>query len=309
MLREIIKIDEEKCNGCAACIPNCHEGALQIVDGKAVLVSDLMCDGLGACLGHCPEGALSIVKMEAEPYNETVVMKEMVSKGKNVVIAHLSHLKEHGETEYLKEGVRYLMENKASLDFDPAEVTEKVHNLKSNTLAFKPVQTAASASPKPHACPGSASREFKLNPEANIQPPSSPSSHSHSHSHSALSHWPVQLHLINPSASYFQNADLLVAADCSAYAAGNFHADFLSNKKLVIACPKLDRGLDTYIEKLIVLINESKVNTITVLRMEVPCCGGLVHLVKNAVDMAGRKVPVKEIVLGIKGEVLGEEWI
>ncbi len=305
MIREVIQIDEEKCNGCGNCIPNCHEGALQIVDGKAVLVSDLMCDGLGACLGHCPEGALSIEKIEAQPYNETLVMAQMVSKGKNVVIAHLTHLKEHGETEYLKEGVRFLWDNKDSLDFNPAEVVEKVHNLKPVAPVFKPVQAAAHVHAAGHACPGSASREFNLNPNVSKN---SPPPHSHSNS-SSLTHWPVQLHLINPAADYFRNADLLVAADCSAFTSANFHEDFLKNKKLVIACPKLDHGLDTYLQKMIRLISDAKVNTITVLRMEVPCCGGLVQLVSDAVTRSGRKVPVKEVVLSVSGEVIGEEWV
>jgi NAD-dependent dihydropyrimidine dehydrogenase PreA subunit len=303
MIREVIQIDEEKCNGCANCIPNCHEGALQIVDGKAVLVSDLMCDGLGACLGHCPEGALSIVKTEAQPYNETIVMREMVSKGKNVVIAHLTHLKEHGEKEYLKEGVRFLLENEGQLDFNPLEVIEKVHNLKPLSPAFKPVQAAPHNHAQGHACPGSASREFK--PAAT----SVNSSNQAVKLNSALTHWPVQLHLINPAAEYFRNADLLVAADCTAFTSANFHEDFLKNKKLVIACPKLDHGIDTYLQKLIKLISDARVNTITVLRMEVPCCGGLVQLVSDAVAKSGRKVPVKEVVLGIAGDVLGEEWV
>jgi hypothetical protein len=121
---------------------------------------------------------------------------------------------------------------------------------------------------------------------------------------SSLTHWPIQLHLINPAAAHFQNADLLVAADCTAFSFGNFHDDFLKNKKLVIACPKLDHGQDTYLLKLVSLIKDSKVNTITVLRMEVPCCGGLVQLVKSAVDQSGRRVPVKEVVLGIGGQLL-----
>jgi NAD-dependent dihydropyrimidine dehydrogenase PreA subunit len=303
MIREVIQIDNEKCNGCGNCIPNCHEGALQIVDGKAVLVSDLMCDGLGACLGHCPEGALSIVKTEAQPYNETIVMKEMVNKGKNVVIAHLTHLKEHGEKEYLKEGVRFLLENEEKLVFNPLEVIETVHNLKPLSPAFKPVQAAPHIPAQGHGCPGSASREFK--PVA----ASAASATQGVKLNSALTHWPVQLHLINPAAEYFRNADLLVAADCTAFTSANFHEDFLKNKKLVIACPKLDHGQDTYMQKLIKLIADARVNTVTVLRMEVPCCGGLVQLVSDAVTKSGRKVPVKEVILGISGEILGEEWV
>ncbi|MFH1321491.1 MAG: 4Fe-4S binding protein, partial [Bacteroidota bacterium] len=128
MKREIIKIDEDLCNGCGECIPNCPEGALQIIDNKAVLISDLMCDGLGACIGHCPEDAITIEKREALPYDETAVIKEMISKGKNVIVAHLKHLKEHGETGYLKEAVKYLEGQKDKLGFSFKEVINEVHN-------------------------------------------------------------------------------------------------------------------------------------------------------------------------------------
>jgi NAD-dependent dihydropyrimidine dehydrogenase PreA subunit len=299
MIREIIQIDENKCNGCGNCIPNCHEGALQIIDNKAVLISDLMCDGLGACLGHCPEGALTIGKKEAGPYNEAMVMKQMVKKGKNVVIAHLKHLKEHDEREFLKEGVRFLWENKELLDFNPAEVVEKVHGLKPVYTVYQPVQHTTHA----HACPGSTSKVFSQNTT-----PSQPDVPNVSIG-SALTHWPVQLHLINPDAVYFQNADLLVAADCTAFSNGDFHRTFLKNRKLVIACPKLDKGMDIYLQKLIRLINDAKINTITVIRMEVPCCGGLVQLVSESVSRSGRKVPVKEIVLSVEGGVLSEVWV
>jgi NAD-dependent dihydropyrimidine dehydrogenase PreA subunit len=301
MIRELVRIDEEKCNGCGNCIPNCHEGALQIVNGKAVLVSDLMCDGLGACLGHCPEGALSIERAEAQPYDESLVMKEMVIKGKNVVFAHLLHLKEHNEKEYLKEGVRYLLESRDTLSFNPVELIDKVHNISQAPPAFRLVQ--ASPVTNAHACPGSASREF------NIATSIAETGSQKVKLNSALTHWPVQLHLINPAAEYFRGADLLVAADCTAFTNANFHEDFLKNKKLVIACPKLDHGLDTYKQKLITMISQANVNTITVLRMEVPCCGGLVQLVADAVMQSGRKIPVKEVVLGISGEILMEEWV
>ena len=122
MKREIVNIDEELCNGCGDCIPNCHEGALQIIDGKARLISDLMCDGLGACLGYCPEGAITMEEREAEAYDEVKVMKDMVFKGKNTIIAHLSHLKNHNQTNFLKLGVEYLLDNQDRLDFNLDEV-------------------------------------------------------------------------------------------------------------------------------------------------------------------------------------------
>jgi len=299
MLREIIHIDEEKCNGCGNCIPTCHEGALQIIDNKAVLVSDLMCDGLGACIGHCPEGALRIEKKEAEPYNETAVMSQMILKGKNVVIAHLKHLKEHNEKELLKEGVRYLWENKELLEFNPAEVVEAVHGLKPVSQTFHLVDHSGHGS----GCPGSASMVFSAQNQDLINDKEEFTLSS------LLTHWPVQLHLVNPASEHFRNADLLVAADCTAFSNGDFHRTFLKNKKLVIACPKLDHGLDVYLEKLTRLVKESKVNTITVLRMEVPCCGGLLKIVKEAINRSGIKVPVKEIVISIQGQVLTEEWV
>ena len=294
MRREIVEIDREKCNGCGNCVPNCHEGALQIIDGKAVLVSDLMCDGLGACIGHCPEDALRIEVREAGTYDERKVMAEMAGKGKNVVIAHLRHLKDHNENGFLKEGVSYLWEHEDELDFHPSEVVEAVHELPAVSAAFR---VAGTPSHHGHGCPGSRSEEFTARPVSSSVEEEAPKS-------SELTHWPVQLHLINPSAGFFQGADLLLAADCAAYAAGDFHAAYLRNKKLIIACPKLDQGKEIYIEKIRRLITDAKVNTITVVRMEVPCCGGLLQMVHLAAGAAGRKVPVKEIVLSVSGEVM-----
>lgn len=303
MKRAIITIDEDKCNGCGACIPNCHEGALQVIDGKAVLISDLMCDGLGACLGHCPEGALEIIEREAEPYNEVKVMADMLPKGKNVVTAHLKHLKEHGEFEYLKQGVTYLKANSHTANFDIQEVIDIVHHTPAGDNAQ---QHAPKPIPTPVAlhhgggCPGSQSNSFTQAPVEGSAPQEAPS---------ALTQWPVQMHLINPLASYFTGADLLVAADCVAYSLGNFHSKFLQGKKLAIACPKLDSNKDIYLDKLIRMIDDAKVNTITVMIMEVPCCEGLLNLVLNACQSATRKVPVKAITVGIQGEILSEEWM
>jgi NAD-dependent dihydropyrimidine dehydrogenase PreA subunit len=303
MKREIIQIDEDKCNGCGLCVPNCHEGALQIIDNKAVLISDLMCDGLGACIGHCPEGALTIEEREAEPYDEIKVMEIMADKGKNVVIAHLKHLKDHGETEFLKQGVGYLTQHKEKAKFDVMEVINEVHNYKkaagnSHEQPAKPL-----IAPITHhhggGCPGSQAKEFVK---------TAPVSHS-ADTPSALTQWPVQMHLINPMAGYFQGADLLVAADCVAFSLGNFHSKYLQGKKLAIACPKLDSNKEIYLEKLVRLIDDAKVNTINVMVMEVPCCGGLLQLVTNATQRANRKVPVKAVTVGIQGNILSEDWV
>lgn len=306
MKREIIKIDEEKCNGCGLCVPNCHEGALQIIDGKAVLVSELMCDGLGACIGHCPEDALTIEIREAEAYDEVLVMEDMIGKGKNVVAAHMKHLKEHREFAYLKQAAGYLIQNKEKAKFDVMAVIDDINNTQGNNTKAEKHQHTGKPSGIPvmqhhgGGCPGSQAMEFSKNLQIDEVIDESPS---------ALTQWPVQMHLINPMASYFQGADLLVAADCVAFALGNFHSKFLQGKKLAIACPKLDTNKEVYLEKMIRLIDDAKVNTINVMIMEVPCCGGLLQLVINATRRASRRVPVKSVTVGIQGEILSEEWI
>lgn len=304
MKREIIRIDEEKCNGCGICVPNCHEGALQIIDSKAVMVSELMCDGLGACIGHCPEGALTIEKREAEPYDEEKVMKEMIGKGKNVIIAHLKHLKEHNEDSFLKQGIRFLWDNKVMLNFNPAEVVEAVYNLppKNEEFEASPFVLQKQAQ-EYHSCPGSGTQNFgKRSDYENSQIKTL------SEQVSELNHWPIQLHLINPSAEHFAGCDLLLSADCVAFSLGNFHDKFLKNKKLVIACPKLDHGMEIYVEKITRLIDESGINTITVIRMEVPCCGGLLQIVKLALQRTRNRLPVKEVVVSVSGEIIKDEW-
>lgn len=309
MKREIIRIDEEKCDGCGNCVPNCHEGALQIIDDKAVLISDLMCDGLGACIGHCPQDALTIEEREAEPYDEIAVMKEMIQKGKNVVTAHMKHLKDHQEHAFLKQGVEYLLQNKEKLDFNPVEVIQAVHQHGKPRNIARTEGIPEPAGMHVHAgggCPGSREMSFgSQNPAGTIEQ----SGEVVADQPSALRQWPVQLHLINPAAGYFQGSDLLVSADCVAYALGNFHANHLQNKSLVIACPKLDSNMEVYEQKLTALIDQAGINTITVMIMEVPCCGGLIQLVQSAASRAQRKVPVKAVQVGIQGQILAEEWI
>jgi Fe-S-cluster-containing hydrogenase component 2 len=289
MKREIVKIDEDKCTGCGLCVPNCAEGAIQMIDGKARLVSDLLCDGLGACLGHCPEGAITIEEREAEPYNETKVMELMVKQGKNTVIAHLKHLKDHNEHGFMQEGVKYLIEHQKELSFSIEEVINEVKGVKAHAHNHGE-----------GGCPGSKAIAFAKE-ESNETPVGSQPSQ--------LSQWPVQMHLVNPSASYFQNSDLLLAADCTAFAIGDFHSKWLKNKSLAIACPKLDSNLQVYVDKLTALIDNAKINTITVMIMEVPCCGGLIQIVKTAKAEAQRNVPVKKVLVSLQGEIISEEWI
>jgi NAD-dependent dihydropyrimidine dehydrogenase PreA subunit len=300
MIREVVHIDEELCDGCGVCIPTCHEGALQMIDGKARLVSDLMCDGLGACLGHCPQGAITIEKREAGPYSEASVMEIMVGKGANTVVAHLSHLKEHNEMEYLGEGVRYLKEHEDELDFDIREVMSRVHHAR-----VEEEQLAC-------GCPGSEARSFNPQSAAGQHVAFAGGSltlESNGNQPSELRQWPVQMHLINPMASYFQQADVVLAADCVAFSLGNFHSRWLKGKSLAIACPKLDSGQESYIAKITSLIDDARINTLTVMMMQVPCCGGLLQMARIATDRATRKIPVKSVIVGLEGEILKEAWI
>ena len=299
MKRTIIKIDEALCNGCEACVSGCHEGALQMIDGKARMVSELFCDGLGACIGDCPVGAITLEEREAEPYDEIATIERMIPKGEKTIIAHLKHLKEHGEVEYLKQGVGYLRAHDILIDF------AQVHNHGGAGCASKP---AASPVSHQHAggCPGSREMTFeKAKPASGGFKMAAVATENASQ----LRQWPVQLHLLNPEAGYFRNADVVLAADCVAYSFADFHKRFLSGKILAIACPKLDSNKESYVEKIKTMILRSAINTLTVLIMEVPCCGGLLALAQKAVAESGRKIPLKLMVVGVKGDILREEWV
>lgn len=299
MKREIVKIDEELCNGCGLCIPNCHEGALQVIDGKVRLINDLMCDGLGACLGHCPEGAISIEEREALPYDEVEVIKDMIPKGKNLIIAHLQHLKEHGEFEFLKQGVSYLEQHQNELNFDFNEVKYNVHNNIKNDM--NDLNNPHEHGNSKCGCPGSKMIVYNDEPESeNV---------STTPIKSELRQWPVQMHLVNPMAPYFREADVVFAADCVAFSIGDFHLKYLKGKSLAIACPKLDSDMEIYIDKLVSMIDDAKINTLTLMIMEVPCCGGLVQMAKTALSKASRKIPMKAIKVGLRGDILSEEWV
>ncbi len=298
MKRTIIKIDEELCNGCEACVSGCHEGALQMIDGKARMVSELFCDGLGACIGDCPVGAITLEEREAEPYDEIATIERMIPKGEKTILAHLKHLKEHGEVDYLKQGVGYLRANGIDIDF------AQVHNHNGAGCSSKPVAAGVQHS-HVSACPGSKEMSFAqaAAPAFIMAPPVS------SESQSQLRQWPVQLHLLNPEAGYFKGADVVLAADCVAFSYADFHNRFLAGKILAIACPKLDSNKESYVEKLKAMIINSVINTLTVVIMEVPCCGGLLNLALKAVDEANRKIPVKLVVVGVKGDIQREEWM
>jgi len=244
-LRDLVRIDEELCDGCGECVPSCAEGAIAIVDGKARLVDEALCDGLGACLGHCPQGAITVVQADAAPFDEALA---------------------HGATPR------------------PA-------------AAAPPFAAPHGHDPMAGGCPGSRMQEFAASgPVADGAPRPS-----------ALRHWPVQLHLISPAAPAYRGADVLLAADCVAYAAGDFHRDFLAGRALAIACPKLDSQQETYVAKLAALIDGAGIRSLTVAVMEVPCCGGLVRLAQAAAAQARRSVPLRVVVVGVQGQVLVEQ--
>lgn len=273
--RKIINIDEQKCNGCGLCIPNCPEGALQIIDGKARLISDLFCDGLGACIGHCPEGAIQIEEREAKPYDERKVMANVVKQGPNVIKAHLEHLRDHGEHGYLKEAIDYLKENNMEV----------------------PASLSSGHGPGHSGCPGSKMMDFRsARPSSVVPRPSAAQA-------SELGQWPVQIMLVPPHAPYLDNADLLIAADCVPFAYAAFHEDLLRGKALLIGCPKLD-DVDYYKEKITEIIKNNNIKSVTYAHMEVPCCFGLVGIIEEAITQAGKEVPFKETVISIRGEKL-----
>jgi ferredoxin len=276
--RKIIEINEDTCNGCGQCIPNCPEGALQVIDGKARLVSDLFCDGLGACIGHCPTGAMNVVEREAKPYDEKKVMENIIKAGPNTVKAHLKHLKEHGEMGYLRQAVEVLQ----TTGMPVPDLREEGHGCPSGG----------------GGCPGSRMIDLSSS-EAQAQG---------GDTSSQLRQWPVQLHLVSPQAPYYRGRDVVLAADCTAYALGGFHGEILKGKGIAIACPKLDSEQETYVEKIRSMIDDAKINTLTVVMMEVPCCGGLLHLAKQAAGAAKRKVPIKSMIISIRGEIISEEW-
>jgi len=269
MKRDIITIDEDKCTGCGKCIPGCPEGALQIIDGKARLVSDLFCDGLGACINECPHGAMSVENREAEVYDEKKVMINVVKQGENTIKAHLKHLKDHNQTEYFNQAVEFLKENNMSVP----ELSNK-DNL-------------------PCGCPGNLTKkiEREIRCAENINQKSN------------LENWPIQLALLNPNAPYLKNAELLISADCAPFAYGNFHSKFLQNKVLIMFCPKLDSSIEQYIDKLSDIFKNQHIKSITLVRMEVPCCGGVEKIVTRALEQSGKNIIIKEYVISISGEI------
>jgi ferredoxin len=235
--RQIIRIDQEKCDGCGVCVPSCAEGAIQIVDGKAQLLADKFCDGLGACLGECPQGALSVEEREAEEF------------------------------------------------VGPAPGAAPHH----------PAPEAARPESEVFVCPGSALRQF----ERDKAPAAG---------ESALGHWPVKLRLVAPKAPFLKGASLLVAADCAPFAAGDFHARYLQGKAVVCGCPKFD-NLEEHVAKLTAILKENDIQEITIVNMEVPCCFGLVQVVRQALEAVGKSPPITICTLGAAGQLAQQQKI
>lgn len=312
MIRKIINIDLEKCNGCGLCIPNCPEGALQIIDNKARLISDLFCDGLGACLGHCPEGAIEVIEREAEPYDEYKVMDIIAAQGRNTILAHLEHLRDHQEYEFLKLAVKYIKDH--NIDMSPEEEQQPQQTYPEITFPSLGEAMKHSGHGSSCGCSGGKTIDFKIDMQqveesVHKAVPVISAEEMTADTPSELRQWPVQMHLLNPMASYFQNADVVFAADCVAFSMGNFHQKFLKNRALAIACPKLDSNKDVYIEKLTTMFGNSNIKSLIVPVMEVPCCSGMIQMAKIAREKAGSDLPIQKIVIGIQGDILSEETV
>ncbi len=271
--RKVIAIDQDKCNGCALCLPNCPEGAIQIIDRKARLISDLFCDGLGACIGYCPQGAITVEHREAEDYDEDKVMVNIVQQGPNVIKAHLKHLKEHNQLAYLKQAMDFLKKNKIDV-----------------TLEFGGSQPLAPAA----GCPGLKSLDLGRGRVAQ-------DSGINQHQESELGQWPVQLHLVPLQASYFTDAQLLIAADCVPFAYADFHQGLLKGKTLLVGCPKFD-DLSVYQEKLEQIFRKNSIKSVTYAHMQVPCCLGLLPVIKAAINNSGKDITFQDVTITIRGE-------
>lgn len=253
-IRKIIRIDEEKCNGCGDCVPNCAEGAIQIIEGKARLVSEIYCDGLGACLGTCPMDAIHMEERDAPEFDEEAVHKHLTSMNK------------------------------------PVPPPVHAHGGGCPGSAVRSMPTSG-------GCPGSAMRS--------MQPATGPGT-STGPQQSQLGQWPVQLMLVPPMAPFLRDSDLLLCADCVPFALNGFHEKYLQGRTLLVGCPKLD-NLDFYRDKLKDVLKTARPRRVTVLRMEVPCCGGLAHIAREARDSVATDIPLEIHIVSVDGRVVSEE--
>ena len=277
MKRKIIRIDHDVCNGCGQCLPNCPEGALQLIDNKARLVSDLFCDGLGACIGTCPLGAIHVEEREAEPYDERRVMENIVAQGSNVIRAHLDHLAAHDEQGYLEQARQYLREK-----------------------GIPKPSAAPGAQAAPRSCPGLQ----ELDRRGGKVPGAA--SEARAETPSQLRTWPLQLHLLNPQSSMFDGAELLIAADCVPFAHASFYEDFVRGRVPIIFCPKLDHANEQYLAKLTAIFQLHDVRALHIAHMEVPCCSGTAVLAREALACSGKSVPIHDYTISIQGKLLAK---
>jgi ferredoxin len=255
---------------------------MQVIDGKARLISDLFCDGLGACVGYCPEGAITLTEREAEPYDESQAMANIAPHGPGTIKAHLEHLAAHGEDRLLSQALQWLRE--AGIG-----VPEVLSNAGGGRA-----RGASGGRARGAVTTGAVMAAVGDSPPAR----------------STLTNWPIQMHLLSPMAPRFKGADVLLSADCVAYAVGSFHSSMLDGKALAIACPKLDEGKDLYREKITALIDHAQIASLTVVMMQVPCCRGLLDLAQRAREQAHRTIPMKAMVVSIDdGSVLSETVI
>jgi len=275
MQRQIIRIDAARCDGCAQCTRSCPEGALQMIDGKARVVSEATCDGLGACIGECPQGAISIEVRDAAPYDELETLKGIVPQGMATLKAHLKHLHDHAQTAYLDQALTYLSRQGMAI---PEFKSEAPHQ----------------------GCPGTVHRSLPTlgGPIGTL------ALSSQRDGVSQLTQWPIQLHLIHPQNPVFSRQRVLLVADCVAFALPDFNQRYLPGNRLLVACPKLDQNQDIYLTKLVALIDEAAIESLHVLIMEVPCCGGLLRLAQAAAQQAERKIMITTTTVGISGEVI-----
>lgn len=274
MKRSIIHIHEELCNGCGLCVDACHEGAIELVNGKAVLISDIYCDGLGACLPNCPIGAIEILEREAEAFDEAAVEARMAQlkqpEGRKQGAESRGQAQTGGQADRHEQHGHHGHHGHHGMGGCPGSMAKRIER----PAAAAPVQELSVPAPVETAAPLS-----------------------------ELQQWPVQITLVNPAAPFFQDADLLVAADCTAYAYARFHQDFIRGRITVIGCPKLDDNA-FYAEKLAAILKQNNIKSITVVRMSVPCCGGIVQAVKQAMLNSQTIVPYREVTVGIDGQLI-----
>ncbi len=289
MIRKVIHIDEEKCDGCGLCIPECKENAIAIIEGKAKLVDDIYCDGLGACIGNCPLDAISIEEREAKPYNEMKVLDSILKNNPIYLNEHLNHLKEHNKNEYYNQAFEYL-----SLKGINVMKKKNINNTQiEDALIYKHKEDMQ------QGCPG-----MRVINSQNVKE-GERKSNSPVRNKSYLRQWPVQLHLVPPNAPFFQNSELVIMNTCGPVASANIHKDYLDGRSVVIACPKLDYT-EPYKDKLSNIYKMSNIKKVIVVIMEVPCCRGLSKIAVDAASQVDNHIEITEHILMLDGNLKQE---